>query len=557
MIKKLFLGIVVLVIIGISIIIADTQMPSKENINPLTYFDEFKSNQQNMVFEDTRVDWDMPVIEKNEEIYIESTWANKFISDYLFYDEDEEIFSIATLEEVIRVNVNTNQVIVNNKPDSRTIPLIKDGNRLYIGESYIEELFGFDIKKGNDGRLVCATDLKIQKQTAEVTSRKDYIRTKPDKKSPSIGTVLKGDKLLVYSENNGYLRVRDENGIVGYIKENKVKITGETVVKEDKKYEIEPIKNPLNDKVKMVWDQMTVTTAGDWNSKKYEPVKHINVISPTWFEFADEEGNLISRVNKDYLNAAHNRGIQVWALMSHNFTKPQYTREILISTTKRQHVIDQLVEAVVQYDLDGINIDIENIQEDFSAEWVQFMRELYPQLRAVGATVSVDIYMPSAWSKHYRRDAIGEVVDYFIVMAYDQHWSGSEEAGPTAGINWIEEGLVENLKEVPNHKLVLGIPFFTRLWEESEDQLISKPLGIDSANKMVQKWKTEIFYDQEHANQYTETTKDGVTKKIWLEDMESMKKRIELIQTYNLAGFSSWKLGLENHEVWDILKTVK
>ncbi|MGL5674899.1 MAG: glycosyl hydrolase family 18 protein [Cellulosilyticaceae bacterium] len=557
MLKKivlLIIGFIVLGAVGLGII---GNTSETQEVDPLTYFDEFKSDQQNMVYEDTRVDWVKPIIEENDRIYIDSEWAAQNVNERVYYDAEENILTITNVEEVIRINVGTNQVTVNNKASDRQIPYIQQGDKLYVGEDYLEEVYGFEVTKGADGRLMIASNLHTEKQTGVIKAKKAVIRTRPDKKAVITDKMEKGHQVVIYSGENGYLRVRNENGIVGYMKEKDVEIAGKTPLKEDKQFTAKPIAKPLDDKVKLAWDQMTVRTPGNWNSGKYTKMQGANVIAPTWFEFADAEGNLIDRGHPDYVVSAKQRGLQVWALMSHNFTQPQYTREILTSTKKRQHVIDQLVDFVQKYGLDGINIDIENIQADFGREWVQFMRELYPQMQAIGATVSVDVYMPSAWSKHYQRDKIGEVVDYFIVMAYDQHWSGSEQAGPTSGLRWVEEGITLNLKEVPSEKLVLGIPFFTRIWEETADGLKSTPHGMVSAQKKVASWGVTPVYDDEHKQYYAQVTEGDTVYKVWLEDKESIAERVRMIEAHNLAGYAVWKLGLEDATVWETLQQVK
>lgn len=558
MLKKIIVMLLSLVIIGgVSLTIIKNK-PETDKIDPLTYFDEFKGSQMNMVYEDTRVEWEVPVIEKEGMLYIECEWASMFLDDHIFYDKQEQVLTITNLQQVIRVNLVSNETTVNNKPSKSVIPINQEGDKFYIAESYIEENYAFNIEKGKDERLVVASYMGESKQSGKVNTRKAQLRTKPHKKALIVEEVEKGHELTIYGlVENGYLRVRSENGMIGYIAEKQIKIEGNTSVKQNKVYESKPIAKPLNDQVKLVWDQMTVRTAGDWQGKKYTQIQGANVISPTWFEFADGEGNLIDRGHSDYVSAAKARDLQVWALMSHNFTKPQYTKEILTSTKKRQHVINQLVDFANKYNLDGINIDIENIQPDFSREWLQFMRELYPQMQEVGATVSVDIYMPSAWSKHYERAKVSEVVDYFIVMGYDQHWSGSEEAGPTSGLRWVEEGIIANLQEVPKEKLVLGIPFFTRIWEEAPDGLKSKPYGMVAAARVVEGWGVTPIYDEEHMQHYAQVQKGDTLYRVWLEDASTIAKRIEMIENYDLAGYAGWKLGLEDSNVWNKLNTLK
>jgi spore germination protein YaaH len=490
-------------------------------------------------------------------IYISHEVLRDYVDECIYYDTQERIATLTNLEEVWRFYANSTDIKLNGVYGTMDSPLLVRENRAYFPLDFLESKYPLEVVKGGDGRLFVASDLGIQRQIATVTKKKAVLRTHPDKDKWIIETVNKGENVVVYSTEGDYTRVRSENGIIGYIKTNCIEVDGVTSYEEDKVYVAQPLPNPLNEKVRLVWDQMTYIPDGTLSADKYKNMTYANVISPTWFEFADYEGNLIDRGSLNYTRRAKEKGLQVWALLSHSFTEPELTKEILTSTNKRQHVINQLIQAVQNYELDGINIDIENVQADFGSEWVQFMRELYPQMNQLGVTVSVDIYMPSAWSTHYERDRISEVVDYFIVMAYDQHWSGSEEAGSVADLNWVENGLQTNLEEVPKEKLILGVPFFTRIWAENREGLTSTSYSMYAALKEVEAWGVTIYYDNVLGQHYAEKLQGETTYRVWLEDETSMQNRVKLIETYDLAGVAGWKLGLETNAVWDILKEVK
>lgn len=557
MLKKIFRLVLVGIILGGIAVGAISSMQGKDAVDPLTYFNEFKVGQLNMVYEDTRVDMEKPIIEENGKLYISYEFAHNYIDDKIFYDQAEKVLTITNLEEVRRFYPGDTQMYVNGEVQSLIDPMILNNEMIYLPESYLEEEYGIDIRKGRDDRLALVSNLRVQKQVGIVKKKNAVVRTHPDKKALITDKIEKGHELVIYNQEGNYLRVRDENGIIGYISSNDVKMGEPTSIKEDKQYALAPMHKPLNGKVKLVWDQMTVKTTGDWSTPKYRNIQSANVIAPTWFEFADGEGNLIDRGSKTYVDNAHSKGMQVWALMSHNFTSPEFTKMILTSTAKRQRVIDQLLNAATLYGFDGINIDIENVQADFGNEWVQFMRELSVQAKRADLSVSVDIYMPSAWSGHYHRDKVAEVVDYFMVMAYDQHWSGGAAAGPVAGLGWVEEGVILNLEEVPKEKLVLGMPFYTRIWKETKDGLSSTAYGMAAAKSVVSKWNTEVIYDEEHGQDYMQMIEGDTLYQIWIEDKTTIAKRIALINKYNLAGYAGWKLGLETPDVWESLEQMK
>lgn len=557
MLKKILLGMLMCMILGVGAIFTFIMMPGKEQVDPLTYFNEFKEGQLNAVYEDVRVDIERPVIEQDGLLYVSYPFAREYIDEKIYYDYNEETITITNLEELRRIKPNDNKMVVNKQDKELVTPFLTYQNELYIPEDYLEEEYGIDIQIGRDERLVCISNLNIQKQIGTVKKKESELRTHQDRKALIVDKVEKGHQLTVYSEEDGYMRVRDENGVIGYIPSSDVKLGEMTSIKQNKVYTLAPMSKPIDGKVKLAWDQMTSRGTGDWSTPKYRHINNANIIAPTWFEFADEQGNLIDRGSKEYVNTAHAKGLQVWALISHNFTTPELTRTVLTSTAKRQYVINQLLEAAREYGFDGINVDIENIQADFGVEWIQFMRELSVQAKQEGLSVSVDVYIPSAWSTHYQRDKLAEVVDYFCVMAYDQHWGGSEQAGPVAGLKWVEEGIQLNLQEVPKEKLVLGIPFYTRIWQETNGELTSSAYGMGASQSVIGKWNVDPTYDDEHDQYYVQKTEGDTVYQTWIEDASTVLKRVTLINQYDLAGYAGWKLGLETPDVWDSLKQMK
>ena len=553
MFKKIVLGGLALLCILVGIFIHNKAVYVGEEVDPLTYFDEFNKNTNNLVYEDIRIDLDEPVKVIDGQIFVRYEFANQYVSDTIFYDETEKILTLTNVKEMIRLYEGENQITFAGVSGKYTLKLENEG--LYISTNLLEDFFGVAIEQSSNERLFIATN-NAQEQKIAVTKKKASLRTHAKEKSTVIEQLGKGERVYVYSEEDGFVRVRSEQGIVGFLPSSEIK--DEEVVEKVSIPEVEPWEsNPLKETVKLVWDQVTTKSERDWTKGKYASITNINVIAPTWFSFGDEAGTLEDRGLKSYVDAAHNRGIQVWPILSHNFEKTGLTKTILSSTSKRQYVIDQIIQYAKTYGFDGINIDIENIQTETSAVWVQFMRELYPQLKAEGLIVSVDVYMPSEWSSHYEREKVAASSDYFMVMAYDQHWSGSEQAGSVSEIPWVESGIQKNLEEVPKEKLVLGIPFYTRLWIERSDGLNVKSYSMASIQEVISSWGTIPVLDEASGQNYIEHVQEDGTYKVWLEDYESISKRIALMEKYELAGYGAWRLGYETSDIWDILAKVE
>ena len=553
MFKKIVLGGLALLCILGGIFIHNKIIYVGEEVDPLTYFDEFNKNTNNLVYEDIRIDLDEPAKLIDGQAFVRYEFANQYVSDTIFYDEAEKVLTLTNVREVVRLYQGENQITFAGVSGNYILKLENEG--LYISANLLEELFGVTVEQGSNERLFIATN-NAQEQKIAVTKKKASLRTHAREKSTVIEQLGKGERVYVYSEEEGFVRVRSEQGIVGFLPSSEVKdeeIVDKISIPEVEQWEI----NPLKETVKLVWDQVSTKSEKDWTKGKYAAITNINVIAPTWFSFGDEAGTLEDRGLKSYVDAAHNRGIQVWPILSHNFENTGLTKTILSSTNKRQYVIDQVIQYARTYGFDGINIDIENIQTETSDVWVQFMRELYPQLKAQGLIVSVDVYMPSEWSNHYEREKVAASSDYFMVMAYDQHWSGSEEAGSVSEIPWVENGIQKNLEEVPKEKLVLGIPFYTRLWIERSNGLNVKSYSMASIQEVISSWGVLPTYDEASGQNYVEHVQEDGIYKVWLEDYESISKRIALMEKYELAGYGAWRLGYETSDIWDILKKVE
>lgn len=554
-------GKILVLLCGIGIIcvgVAGTKVlprviPNMETIEPISYFEEFRDGQVNVIYNDTRIPLENPVKTIEGVEYLSYTFVKDYLTDKIYYDTIENILTLTSLNHVYRITPGSSYAWYNGEYVEIPYTAILENQELYIPVNYVTP-YGFEAYYGEDLRFYIVNDIKVARMEAVSQKRKVHMRTHPNNKAPIIDTVNKGEHLTVFSDsNNGYLKIKSNDGLIGYVLESSVQELGLTAPYETN--QIPAYDTRMYDEdIKLVWDQITAPYTSSFENEKYEHVEFANVVSPTWFSFSDESGTLSSICSKEYIDAAKAKGLKVWPLMSHNFSEPQLTRKILTSTKARQKVINQILDYAKEYNFQGINIDIENVQPDFATEWVQFMRELYPQANKQGLTVSVDIYVPSNWSKHYSRDKVSEVVDYFIVMAYDQYWSGSESAGPVSSIVWTEESIIANLLEVPKEKLILAIPSYMRLWKERGDDLSSKAYSMTFIQNKIKEWGVSPVYDPETKLDYVEVLSNGSKYKVWLENVNSIKKRMELIEKYELAGFAMWKLGLETPDVWKALK---
>ena len=306
----------------------------------------------------------------------------------------------------------------------------------------------------------------------------------------------------------------------------------------------------------MVWHQVFNMTANGSVQEKMAEAKGVNVISPTWFHITDTEGAVSSLADIAYVQWAHQNGCKVWPLFSNSFDKA-ITHAVLSSTAKREKVIRQILSFVDLYDLDGINIDFEEVPKEDGPAYVQFVKELSLFLKQKGVTVSVDMYVPKPWTEHYGRAEIGKYIDYLIIMGYDEHWSTSPKSGSVASINFVREGVTDTLASVPANKVILGIPFYTRLWQETGSgdsvKVSSKAYGMGYGKQLMIDKGAKIEWNEEVAQYYGEYKEGDVTFKMWLEDQRSLAEKLKVASQYRLAGVAGWKLGLESEEAWEAI----
>ncbi|HML87863.1 MAG TPA: glycosyl hydrolase family 18 protein [Methylomusa anaerophila] len=311
-------------------------------------------------------------------------------------------------------------------------------------------------------------------------------------------------------------------------------------------------------KINLVWDYISD------NSRNLAEEKHIeglDVLSPTWFAIVDEDGLVANKADLKYVEEAHAKNYQVWALITNSFDK-ELTKEILANDKAKENIIKQMIFYSSLYNLDGINIDFENIYDDDKDSLSAFVQDLTKALKKQNVTVSLDVTVPSNtsdWSRCYDREKLGSIVDYVMVMTYDEHWRTSPVSGPVASLDWVEKGVAATLNYVPKEKLLLGIPFYTREWEETTEysriKVKARTLSMEQAEKRVKEMNAPMTWLDDKGLYYTEYSKDDKLYRIWLEEERSVSLKAGLVSKYGLAGAASWRKDFEMPQIWEILKT--
>lgn len=477
----------------------------------------------------------------------------------LHWDPDARQVTVTTENKVIRMQTEQLTAYINSKPVQLDVPVILVDGKPFIPVEFLADLYRIKVTKLPERNTFIFDKDNTPVQTAKVSRKSTTLRSGPSIREPVRGKLKSGDTLLVFAETNGWLKVRTDLGQVGYVSERHVTLEDVVWTKAEPE-ETKVAWKPLGGKINLTWEQVNKVTP---DMRNVPPMEGVNVVSPTWFSLADAQGNIKNKADLAYVTWAHRNNFQVWALVDNQFD-PDLTGQFLANPASRQRAIDQLLVLAELYDLDGINIDFENIHYEDKDLLVQFIRELTPYLHEQGLTVSMDVTVISQsknWSLVYDREALGQTVDYLMLMTYDEHWAGSPEAGSVASLPWVERAVQRVLELVPREKLVLGVPFYTRLWKETVQddgsiEVSSQALSMDEARQILEKHNASVVFDRETGQYYGEYELKGSKYRVWLETEESMRQRIELVKKYDLAGVASWRRGYESKEIWPVIAEV-
>lgn len=507
-----------------------------------------------------------PAIGSKENLKLPFDIVKERIDPSLIYEKSSESTIITTQDKVVRLRTSELTGMINEKPFKLRFPLEKKDDKVYLPIDPLKDLYKIELRESEETGAVLVFKEGDTVRWYKALSYPDKPdRTIPMRRDPSIKAVIladvkQGERVMVWEEQEQWLRVQLPNGYMGYIlKEQLVPDQEETIPKKKPVAEFVP-KQPISGKVNLTWEHV-VTKNPD--TSKIPPMPGVGVVSPTWFHLEDGEGNLNNLADPAYVQWAHAQGYQVWALFSNGFD-PKRTTEALSTYDKRITMIKQLLAFAQMYSLDGINIDFENVYLKDKQNLVQFVREMAPLLHEQGLIISMDVTPKSSsemWSLFYDRKALIESIDYMMLMAYDEHWASSPKAGSVASLPWVERSVVTLLEEddIPPSKLILGIPFYTREWtEEVKDgktNVSSRAVFMDMPQRVIKEKNLTPVFSEETGQNYIEYEEDGRRKKIWIEDETSVKARIALVNKYHLGGIASWRRGFENPQAWSWIQS--
>lgn len=493
---------------------------------------------------------------KDQEAYIPLEFIEAHLDPDIQYDKENGMVIITTTKNVFHFPLGAKTGLSNLEPYTFTYPVIEEDGSIYLPLTPLIDYYELEVIEDRDRMILRFQDLKEPYQVGQVI-KDTKLRHSSALRSPWAAEVMKGENVKVLREKDNWYWVESEDGRMGYIAESLLTLTD--IEKKEIKKEVYQPWNPIGEPIILTWEYAGRTTVNPYQLKGLNGVQ---VLSPTWFHLQND-GVVINNADMRYVKWAHDQGRQVWGLFDNGFD-PDLTHTFLNDSNLRIKAVKQLLSYIDMYKLDGINIDFENMYLQDKDSFTQFIRELAPLLHEKERTLSVDVTfhsMSETWSMCYDRASLAKAADYLMVMAYDEHGGSGKTAGSTASLPWVERGIVRMLEEVPEEKLILGIPFYTRLWTEETDSngkksITSKAFSMGKAEEWIKERNAAILYDEKTGQNYVQVTDDNTIYKMWLEDEVSLKKRIELMRKYRLAGAGAWRRGLEKEEAWTVINEV-
>lgn len=498
-------------------------------------------------------------IVEEDSVYVPLTFMKNFIDDSIHFDEKSNSIIITTKDKVVQMPSESLTYYVNEKPVEINLPPLKDDRgELYLALEPILAYYPiqFSIFPQTNGVFIQQNGEEVAWGTVKAEKaheEKLRLRTEPSLQSPYTAQTHHLDKIMIENEQEEYVYVRTEDGSAGYLPKKYVERNElEQVVIETEQREVNLPK--MDGPIQLTWEAVYTKNPA---TATIPAMPGVNVVSPTWFELTSADGEIKNLGSLDYIHWAKNKGYQVWALFSNGFDS-ELTHLALKDFETRQTIIRKLLHYSQMYQLDGINIDIENVNPVDGPLVTQFMREATPYFHEAGLVVSMDITFIAGgnWSAFYERDQLATIVDYLIVMAYDEHWGSSPVAGSVASLPWVEKNLQKLLEIVPNEKLMLGVPMYARLWQVADTgEVSSKALSMEKVKEWLEENQLVPLYDEATEQNYAEiyVPEEKSTYKIWLEDELSLQKRADLVVKYELAGVGSWSRFFADESAWTAL----
>ncbi len=528
---------------------------STEKANLDAYFDINGDNDVAVILGDEMIDERAYLYDGT--YYMDFDSVQKILNDRFYYGKADGTLVYTTASKIITSKIGTSSWsdTKGNSSDEGYVISRMEGDVLLVALDYVKKYTNFSYTGYTDPNHLQLNTSWDAQQIA--TIKKDtQLRKRGGVKSEVLEELAKGDTVIILEELEDWVKVKSDDSFIGYVEKKKLEneTTREPIPVTD--YVEEEYTSLTRDhKINMGFHNIGGVAGNDTLLAYVEKTKRLNVICPTWFAVIDNDGNISNIASASYVNSAHNMGLEVWALVD-NFTGGDgfTTSEVLSHASSRANFISNVVSQTKAVGADGINLDFETVASEDGQSFVELVRELSIACREEGLVFSIDNYVPMNFNDYYDLEEQGIVADYCVIMGYDEHYAGSAETGSVASLSYVENGIINTLKEVDASKVINAVPFYTRIWHTSNGKISSEAVSMKAATEYIANHSIAMEWDAEAGQNYGEfTSSDGTLNQIWMEDALSISQKIDSMKAHGIAGIAQWSLGMETSDVWDVI----
>ena len=556
--KKVLPTLVILVLIGVLGTVFynnyfEKYTYSEETVDLNLYYEVEGENDYPVILQDQWSDYHARKI--GEHYYLSYEDVCSLLNDRFYYGAEDGELCYCLPETRITAKVGESAWTDSSGAETKEDYVIcaEEDDKIYVALDFVRKYTNFSYEAFTQPNRMSLYKEWGEREEAEVT-KTTKIRASGGVKSKVVSEVTEGSKVVVIEKMDNWSKVVTEDVMIGYMENRKMTEPAAVAMTPVTDYqEPEYKRTALDGKVNMVWHNIAGASGNTTFNERIDRTKSVNVAAPTWFVVLNEAGSVEVRATQAYVDAAHERGMAVWAVLD-NFTGPDGVQQsFLASDEARTSVIEKVIETTGEMGIEGVNVDIEGISEKYGRDFIEFIRELSIACRKEGLVLSVDNYVPYNFNDHYRLDEQGVFADYVVIMGYDEHYAGSQEPGSVASIGYVTYGIEEALKYVSKEKLINGIPFYTRVWKTTAEGVSSQAYGMNEVQTFIANHGMTVEWNASAEQNYAEVHEDDATYQIWIEDAESIEKKLEVMQSHSIAGVAQWCLGMESSDVWDVI----
>lgn len=556
--KKIIPAIIAIALIVVVVIAAggatlfEKYSYSKEYADLNSYYKLSAADQVAIVLQNERIATQAKLIDGT--YYMDYDSVCELLNNRFYVDDHEELLIYTTANAIIKNPIGENVYYIDGEDVTTDYPIsVRQGDTLYLALDYVKKYTNFSYETFTEpNRMVLRTEWG-EKNVASI--KKDtWIRYQGGVKSEILRDLEKDEEVAILEELEDWDKIKTADGFIGYVEKKRLNPSHtEQEIPVTDYVEAEYTSVHKDYRINMAWHAIYAKSGNDTFDEYVNGTGTMSIISPTWFSLSGNDGDFTSFADSAYVEKAHSRNMEVWAMVD-NFNNPDVsTYEVMSYTSKREKLIASLMEQVSTYNIDGLNLDFELVPIEAVPHYVEFIREMSVACRRRGIVLSVDNYPPQGGS-NYNLTEQGKVVDYVIIMGYDEHWGNGGVAGSVASIGFVDQGINMVMdRGVPAEKIINAIPFYTRVWKSKDGQVTSDALGMKACQNFLSEYNVPTEWDETTCQNYGEKEMSGTLYQVWVEDAQSIETKLTVMKNYGLAGVACWQLGQEDKDIWSVI----